>query len=201
MARFRLPIFLAVIATFSLGSYLWLSSRYSDFGFPLDDAWIHQTYARNLVERGEWSFTPGQPSAGSTSPLWSAILAIGYLFKIRPTSWAYFLGWILLWLGATLAVYGLKLCPQKDRLGDFGWDSYAFRVSPGLGRSFWDGNAPVCNFGYELFNLAEQTNCRLVCNGLMGWPECLGPPRWNYPNGTSIDGSHIGRYSLERAPD
>ena len=113
MARFRLPIFLAVIATIALGSYLWLSSRYSGFGFPLDDAWIHQTYARNLVERGEWSFSPGQPSAGSTSPLWSAILAIGYLFKIRPTSWAYFLGWILLWFGATLAVYGLKLFVPK----------------------------------------------------------------------------------------
>ncbi len=38
-------------------------------GFPLDDAWIHQVYARNLALHGQWAFVLGQPSAGSTSPL------------------------------------------------------------------------------------------------------------------------------------
>ncbi|MHB8136231.1 MAG: hypothetical protein ACYDH1_18640 [Anaerolineaceae bacterium] len=48
-------------------------------GFPLDDAWIHQTYAKNLAQSGQWEFVPGQKSAGSTSPLWTMLLSIGFM--------------------------------------------------------------------------------------------------------------------------
>jgi hypothetical protein len=48
-------------------------------GFPLDDSWIHQTYARNLAKTGLWQFVPGETSGGSTSPLWTMLLALGYL--------------------------------------------------------------------------------------------------------------------------
>lgn len=48
------------------------------FGFALDDAWIHQTYARNLAQSGTWSFVPGKVSGGSTSPLWTILLSLGY---------------------------------------------------------------------------------------------------------------------------
>ncbi len=83
-------------------------------GFPLDDAWIHQTYARNLALRGEWSFIPGIPSAGSTSPLWSVILAPGHFFAIHPVLWSSLSGWgalaMSMWLcGTTL----LKLMPEN----------------------------------------------------------------------------------------
>ncbi len=60
-------------------------------GFPLDDAWIHQTYARNLALLAEWAFIPGQLSAGSTSPLWTILLApgtwIGLALTIGPGFW------------------------------------------------------------------------------------------------------------------
>jgi hypothetical protein len=61
-------------------------------GFPLDDAWIHQTYARNLAATGEWAFVPGEPSGGSTSPLWTMILAVGHKLGLDPRVWAYLLG-------------------------------------------------------------------------------------------------------------
>ncbi|MDP2778149.1 MAG: hypothetical protein Q8O48_10950, partial [Anaerolineales bacterium] len=61
--------------------YLLASRLTYAIGFPLDDSWIHQTYARSLAWNGEWAFRPGLLSAGSTSPLWSALLAIGFLFN------------------------------------------------------------------------------------------------------------------------
>lgn len=57
-------------------------------GFPLDDAWIHQTYARNLAQSGQWEYLPGQQSAGSTSPLWTMLLSIGFLLGLKtPYLW------------------------------------------------------------------------------------------------------------------
>jgi hypothetical protein len=85
------------IALLSIGLYLVFSALYYHIGFPLDDAWIHQTYARNLALHGEWSFLPGQTSGGSTSPLWSAMLAIGFLLRLAPYAWAYLLGMLALW--------------------------------------------------------------------------------------------------------
>ena len=76
--QFLIFFVLIAVAILSLGSYTVWSSTAEGPGFPLDDAWIHQTYARNLIQHTEWSFIPGIPSGGSTAPLWSAILAIGY---------------------------------------------------------------------------------------------------------------------------
>lgn len=76
-------------------------------GFPLDDAWIHQTYARNLGERREWAFLPGEPSAASTSPLYTAFLAIGYALGMPFLAWTFALGALALagagWVNARLA--------------------------------------------------------------------------------------------------
>lgn len=103
----RAVFLLAVLAALSLGGYLWASRVTFRLGFPLDDAWIHQTYARNLVERGEWAFVPGQPSAGSTAPLWSALLAVGQAFGWGPLGWAFVLGWAALLGLAVLGGVGL----------------------------------------------------------------------------------------------
>jgi hypothetical protein len=81
------------------GLYLvaaWMRSQ--AIGFPLDDAWIHQTFARSLAQRGEMAFNPGEPSAGSTSPLWTALLAPGH-WLCAPVLWSY-----------ALAIGSLMLC-------------------------------------------------------------------------------------------
>ncbi len=46
-------------------------------GFPLDDAWIHLHFARNLAEGAGFAYNPGRPVAGSTAPLWTLLLAGG----------------------------------------------------------------------------------------------------------------------------
>ena len=73
-----------VFAALTLGIYLAASQAVHRLGFPLDDAWIHQTYARNLAASGQFAFIPGQPSAGSTSPLWTLLVSVGYLIRLAP---------------------------------------------------------------------------------------------------------------------
>jgi len=43
-------------------------------GFTLDDSWIHLAFARSIYEGRPWQYSPGYPSTGSTSPLWSIVL-------------------------------------------------------------------------------------------------------------------------------
>ncbi|MBN8655706.1 MAG: hypothetical protein J0M11_08215 [Anaerolineae bacterium] len=88
----RDQIILAVCTLLAGGIYLIASAFIYKIGFPLDDSWIHLTFARNLADYGEWSFRPGVPTAGSTSPLWSALLALGFLINLEPYIWTYFLG-------------------------------------------------------------------------------------------------------------
>lgn len=88
--------------------YLLTSQITYGIGFPLDDSWIHQTYARNLALRGEWAFRPGIPSAGSTAPLWSALLAIGFLIRLSPYIWTYFLGAVTLFALAVLCEWAVR---------------------------------------------------------------------------------------------
>ncbi len=87
---------LMALAALSAGVYLLFASARGALGFPLDDAWIHQVYARNLATRGEFAFFPGQPSAGSTSPLWTILLSLGYLFPLDFRAWTYLVGIVLL---------------------------------------------------------------------------------------------------------
>src|SRR3990172_10275940 len=93
-----------VAALFSVSLYVFFASRLQTMGFPLEDAWIHQTYARNLADLGEWSFMPGMTSAGSTSPLWTFLLAIVNLVSQNtPLILTYLLGAFALWGLACLA--------------------------------------------------------------------------------------------------
>jgi hypothetical protein len=102
-------ISLVTLAAISVSVYLIVSRTTYRIGFPLDDAWIHQSYARNLAARGEWAFMPGQPSGGSTAPLWSALLALGYLVHWGPYGWTYFLGWICLASLSIIGYYGFRV--------------------------------------------------------------------------------------------
>jgi hypothetical protein len=96
-------IILAGAVLVALVIYLATSAFIFRIGFPLDDSWIHQTYARNFALHGEWSFVLGHPSGGSTSPLWTVLLAPGFLLGLSPYIWTYFLGAVLLF-GLALSV-------------------------------------------------------------------------------------------------
>jgi hypothetical protein len=113
-----LPFWLGV-AALAGGAYLLVSALgYQVAGFPLDDAWIHQTYARNLATTGQWAFVPGRTSAGSTSPLWSLLLSLGYFLGISYPAWTYGLGIAALGLtGWTVSRLGARLFPNAPWVG------------------------------------------------------------------------------------
>jgi hypothetical protein len=104
-----------IVGLFYLAISAWM---FGFSGFPLDDAWIHQTYARNLARSGQLAFVPGVPSAGSTAPLWTVLLSLGYLLGLPFRFWTYGLGLVLLGLtGWTVARLGRRLFPESRNLG------------------------------------------------------------------------------------
>ena len=108
-------IAIILLALLSTAGYLAYGYSQGLLGFPLDDAWIHQTYARSLAETGQLAYLPGQPSAGSTSPAWSFLLSVGYLLGLDYWLWAYLLGALSLvataWLSYRLL---LRLAPSRS---------------------------------------------------------------------------------------
>lgn len=81
-----------LVGAFAVLFYFLFSAAGQGPGLPLDDGWIHQTYARNLAQSGRLAFAPGAVSAGSTSPLWTLLLAPGHLLPLPDLWWPYLLG-------------------------------------------------------------------------------------------------------------
>jgi len=58
------------------GSYLFGMLKVAGApGFPLDDSWIHLQFAKNLITGNGFSYNADIPVNGSTSPLWTLLLA------------------------------------------------------------------------------------------------------------------------------
>lgn len=87
------------------GAYLLAAALTLRLGFPLDDSWIHETYARNLALTGQWAFQLDHPSAGSTSPLWTILLVPGFWIHLAPLWWSYLLG--------ALELFGLAVVAER----------------------------------------------------------------------------------------
>ena len=74
-----------------LGSELYLLS--GRLAFPLDDSWIHLRFAQQLAAGAGLAYNPGGPWVpGSTAPLWTALLAPGFLLPALAVAWSKLLG-------------------------------------------------------------------------------------------------------------
>ncbi len=72
-------------------------------GLAVDDAYIHFVYARNIAGGQGFSFNQGEPSFGTTSPLWVFLLAV-FIRWVDPVTLVRVINVICL-LGSTLLVY------------------------------------------------------------------------------------------------
>jgi hypothetical protein len=92
--------------------YFFWSIAMTEPGYPLDDSWIYQVFARNIVTGHGFSFNPDMPISGATAPLWTLILAA--LWPLAgPIAGGLILGAILEWL-ALIAVYKIALALTDD---------------------------------------------------------------------------------------
>ncbi len=125
---------LVVSAAYLIGLCSLAVALRHNLGFPLDDSWIHQEIARNLVQHHSFGFTPGVTSSGSSSTLWTFVLALNYLFF--PTHSPVFfplvlnsilivLSGVLLWRMAALdglpLLYALALALLPALSGNYIW--------------------------------------------------------------------------------
>ncbi len=92
---------LAVVTALVVALYLLVNHA---LGFPLDDAWIHQDFARTLAQHGVFAYAPDQSGAGSTSPLWVLLLTPAQAFPGGAPLWL-----LIAWADALgiLALFGL----------------------------------------------------------------------------------------------
>ncbi len=112
---------IVIVTIVSTTSYIFGSFLFYRVGYPLDDAWIYQTYARNLSYLGEWSFIPGSESGGSTGPLWVLFISIGYFLGLEHHLWTYLLGSVILLGVGIVGMYGFELLqPERKKWSLFG---------------------------------------------------------------------------------
>jgi len=53
-------------------------------GFPLDDSWIHMQFARQIAAGEGLAYNPGRWVAGSSAPLWTALVALVQALPLPP---------------------------------------------------------------------------------------------------------------------
>src|SRR5260370_427734 len=128
------PFLLVLI--YSLSFLFVGTALHVQYGFPLDDSYIHQTVARNLAEYGIPGFIPGQRSSGATSLIWTCLQAARYKFLagVDPVAYNLFFSWILLCLIGPL----LLILARRDGLSPrSGW---LLAATPALcGNFIWLG--------------------------------------------------------------
>jgi len=84
-------LILSVILPYYYISYAFSVNHY--YSFPLDDPWIHLQFARNLAEYGSFSYFKNElVTAGSTSPIYTIILAAGFFITKNEMWLSYVLG-------------------------------------------------------------------------------------------------------------
>ncbi len=114
---------LPALAGVLLSLYLVLHARATNGanGFPLDDPWIHLTYARNLHDHQTFAYFPGDASSqGSTSPLYTMLLALGFSITRNEKVLSYTLGIVFHAL-----FLGLLTLWARRRLGGGLWAALA----------------------------------------------------------------------------
>jgi len=84
-------ILVCLVFSVAMASYALYTNE--EFGFPLDDPWIHLQFARNLSEYGSFSYYHNEMvTSGSTAPLYTLMLGAGFFVTRDEMMLSYVLG-------------------------------------------------------------------------------------------------------------
>ena len=153
---------LLLVGCLALAAFALTADRFTagQGGVPLDDAWIHFQFARNLARGDGLSFNPGEPTSGSTAPLWTLLLAgVYFLGGDFPIAGQLLSG--ACFLAAIAATYALGLRLTRRRWA--GW--LAGAVVAVNGRFVWAGLSALetCLFAVlSLLALGAHVSDRLT---------------------------------------
>jgi hypothetical protein len=113
----KIAVGLSVLCAGLIGPLIFLfqEKRIGLWGFPLDDAWIHLTYARSLSTGQGWSYAGSPPSAGSTSPLWTFLQIPAFSLHAPVILWSYALGVLFLFLNAIVLMQWVRTLEVNAR--------------------------------------------------------------------------------------
>ena len=77
--------YLYIFLTFIFLTLIYLLAEFvitgHQFGVPLDDTWIHYRFAENFAHGHFFEYNLGEPTPGTTSPLWVIVLSLPFLFS------------------------------------------------------------------------------------------------------------------------
>ncbi|MFO7680024.1 MAG: hypothetical protein R6X34_08235 [Chloroflexota bacterium] len=169
LKRHGLPLLLLTLVTFVVSAFFvqaQLSRTGGELGAPLDDAWIHFQFARNLSQGHGFSFNPGEPTPGSTAPLWTVLLAGVGLFTQDFMAPAIFLSGVFL-LASVWLSYGFTVDLTGSRAAGL-LAGLALALS---GRFVWAGLAAMETTAFAALSLGAVWF--YTRRGLTGWSALL----------------------------
>ncbi len=79
-----------------------------------DDAYIYLRYAKNISAGHGWSFNPGEPSYGTTSPLWTLILVFGNVLGFGADNFGVLISLLALFFIPIIGYYLISLFTEED---------------------------------------------------------------------------------------
>ncbi len=98
----KIILFVLIFLPVAFGFY-YINHAFSvnhEHGFPLDDPWIHLQFAKNLVDYGSFSYFKNEMvTAGSTSPIYTLMLAVGFIVTNSEMILSYVLGILFMCAG------------------------------------------------------------------------------------------------------
>lgn len=88
---FVVLLILSIVLPYYYVTYAFSINHYNSF--PLDDPWIHLQFAKNIAEYGSFSYFKNEiVTAGSTSPIYTLLLAAGFLITKNEMWLSYIIG-------------------------------------------------------------------------------------------------------------
>lgn len=162
---------LGLVLLYSLTFLFMISALGTDYGFPLDDSYIHQTVARNLATYGIPGFIPGVRSSGATSLIWTYLQAANYRFlHVDPVVYNLAFSWLM------FALIGPLLLALARRDGLSSRTCWILAATPALcGNFLWLG---LIGMEHLLFVAISLTAIyfwfyRSPQSGATNWPTAL----------------------------